>query len=114
VCGGAMADALPNLVKAMVPLIVQSPQVVAWFTRGTQFLLWLELVMALRPVAEAVHAHHVAGTVMVTKDGEVVASQRREDGVVVPLAEAPPRPREDQSMYSTQVASHVPPVHATA
>ena len=108
-CGGAFADNLENIVRKAVPLIAQSPDAVRWFTKGTTFLLWLDLVWALQPVAQAVYAHHIAATVMVLPDGRVVPSQRLEDGRVVPLSEVK-QARPDQSAYTTQVPGHVPDV----
>jgi hypothetical protein len=109
-CGGAFADNLDSIVRKAVPLICQSPEAVRWFTKGTTFLLWLDLVWALQPVAQAVHAHHVAGSVMLV-DGRAVASRRLDDGRVVPADQAPPQPHVDNSAYSTAtVTGHVPDV----
>ena len=111
-CGGAFADNLDNIVKKAVPLICQSPDAVRWFTKGTTFLLWLDLVWALQPVAQAVYAHHVAASVMILPDGRVVAAKRLEDGRIVPADQVPRQARPDVSQYTTQVAGHVPPVPA--
>lgn len=112
VCGTAFADNLDSIVRKAVPLIIQSPDAVRWFTKGATFLLWLDLVWALQPVAQAVYAHHVAATVMVLPDGTVVPAQRLDDGRIVPLGAVPQQARPDRSAYTTQVAGHVPPVPA--
>lgn len=111
-CGGAFADNLDNIVRKAVPLICQSPDAVRWFTKGTTFLLWLDLVWALQPVAQAVYAHHVAATVMILPDGRIVPAKRLEDGRIVPLESVPKQAPPDVSQYTTQVAGHVPPVPA--
>jgi hypothetical protein len=111
ICGGAFSDNLERVVKAAVPLIVQSPDAVRWFTKGATFILWLDLVWALQPVAQAVYAHHVQASVMVHPvTGEVVPSRRLDDGRVVPVAGGERAP--DMSAYTTEVAGHVPPVPA--
>jgi hypothetical protein len=108
VCGGAAVENLDLVVRKAVPLICQSPAAVAWFTKGTTFLLWLDLVWALQPIAVAAYSHHVAGTVMVLPDGRIVPSVRLEDGSVVPAEQAPAAPRPDYSAYTTHVPGHVP------
>lgn len=111
-CGGTFADNLDNIVRKAVPLIVQSPDAVKWFTKGTTFLLWLDLVWALQPVAQAVYAHHVAASVMVLPDGRVVPAVRLDDGRIVPADRAPQQAAPDLSAYTTEVNGHVPPVPA--
>jgi hypothetical protein len=111
-CGGTFAENLDNVVRKAVPLICQSPDAVRWFTKGTQFLLWLDLIWALQPIGQAVYAHHVAGSVMVLPDGRVVPSRRLDDGRVVPAEQAPGPP--DRSAYTTDPVGHVPDVHAAA
>jgi hypothetical protein len=110
VCGGALADNLDNVVRKAVPLIAQSPAAVAWFTRGATFMLWLDLAVALQPVAQAAYAHHVAGTVMALPDGTVVPAQRAPDGRLVPAGSVPAAAaaEPDWSAYTTQVNGHVP------
>lgn len=108
-CGNAFADNLDNIVARAVPILAQSAQVVGWFTKGTTFLLWFELVLALRPVADAVYAHHVSGTVMLDERGQPVASRKLEDGRVVPLSAAAQGAAPDRSAYTTNVGGHVPP-----
>jgi hypothetical protein len=57
-CGRAFADNVDNIVRKSVPLICQSPEAVRWFTRGTTFMLWMDLAVACQPVAVAVYRHH--------------------------------------------------------
>lgn len=113
-CGGAAADNLDNMVRKAVPLIIQSPDAVRWFTKGTQFLLWLDLIWAMQPVAQAVYAHHVAATVMLDpRTGQPIPAQRLDDGRIVPAGPGGPAPaRPDMSAYTTEVSGHVPPVPA--
>jgi hypothetical protein len=59
-CGGAFLQQVPDIRSAGVELICQSPDLVAWFTgTGGGFMLWLNLVTALQPVALTAWAHHV-------------------------------------------------------
>lgn len=113
ICGQAAADNLDNMVRKAVPLIIQSPDAVRWFTKGTQFLLWLDLIWAMQPVAQAVYAHHVAATVMLDpRTGQAIPAQRLDDGSIVPAGDAPRQARPDMSAYTTEVTGHVPPVPA--
>lgn len=107
VCGGAAADNLDNIVRKSVPLMIQSPQIVAWFTKGQTFMLWLDLAIAVQPVAQAVYAHHVAGSVMAV-DGQVVPARRGPDGRLHPAEPIPAGPPPDFSRYTTQVSGHIP------
>jgi Lsr2 len=96
-CGGAAAAAMPETIRAAVPLICQSPAAVAFFQRGTTWMLWLGLANALRPVAAAVYDHHLSPEARKRQEAE------REGGFVVEAAPAP-----DLGMYSTVVTGHVP------
>jgi Lsr2 len=107
-CGAAAADNIDNMVRKAVPLIAQSPAALKLLSEGGKWLLWLDFAFACQPVAAAVIAHHVTGSIMVTPTGHVVASRRLEDGRIVPLADAPPGPGPDNSAYTTQVRGHVP------
>lgn len=69
-CGGAYADSVPGLASAIAPLICQSPDLVRMLTKSSQFILWTNLLMAARPVATAVIAHHVMKTVELEKDDQ--------------------------------------------
>ena len=63
-CGGVFVQQVPPIREASVDLILQSPDLVAWFTGvGGGFMLALNLLVACQPVAAAVWAHHVAHTV---------------------------------------------------
>lgn len=106
-CGGVMGDNLDSIVRKATPLICQSPQAVKWFTEGGIYLLWLDLALAVQPVAVAAWRHHVAGTVTII-DGQPVPSRRGPDGRVVPLAQPAPQQAPDYSAYTTHVAGHVP------
>jgi len=60
-CGGTFVAQIPDIRAASVELICQSPDLVAWFTGvGGGFMLWLNLLTALQPVAMTAWAHHVA------------------------------------------------------
>jgi hypothetical protein len=73
-CGGAASDRLDKMIKTAVPLICQSPEAINLFTRGTTWVLWLEFLSAVMPVAGAVYQHHIAHTVeIVPADGDQAA-----------------------------------------
>lgn len=112
-CGQAFSDNLDVITKKAVPLICQSSEAVRWFTTGGVYLLWLDLLLALAPVAQVVYRHHLAGTITVV-NGRPVPARRLADGKVVPADHAPAEPAPDWSAYSTDVPGHVPPVQRVA
>lgn len=64
VCGGTFLGTEPNIRDAAVKLIVQSPDLVAWFTgTGGGFMLWLNLIMACQPVLMVIWAHHITHSI---------------------------------------------------
>jgi hypothetical protein len=63
-CGAVFVQQLPSTRSALVDLICQSPDLVAWFTGvGGGFMLYLNLLAALQPVAVTVWAHHIAHSI---------------------------------------------------
>jgi hypothetical protein len=112
-CGGAFSENVDVITQKAVPLILQSPEAVRWFTQGGKYLLWLDLLIALQPVAQTAYRHHLAGTITVV-DGRPVPSRHLADGKVVPLGQAEPEPPPDWSAYTTDVPGHVPPVQRAA
>lgn len=65
-CGGALRDNFQGIANAVVPLLCQSPRVVAFFTdTASDWMLWWKLAVAMAPVAAAVGRHHVLKTVEV-------------------------------------------------
>lgn len=59
VCGGALSDNAENIASKMVPLVCKSPELVQWFTKRGNFVLWLDLFMAFMPVFQTVAQHHL-------------------------------------------------------
>jgi hypothetical protein len=112
-CGGAFSENLDTITAKAVPLILQSPEAVRWFTQGGKYLLWLDLLIALQPVAQTAYRHHLAGTITVVQ-GRPVPARRLADGKVVPADHAPAEPAPDWSAYTTDVPGHVPPVQRVA
>lgn len=74
-CGGAFVQQAPAIREAALELILQSPDLVAWFTGvGGGFMLWLNLMMACQPVAMMVYAHHIAHSIELP-EGEQAAAR---------------------------------------
>jgi hypothetical protein len=76
-CARALGEAVPNIARKAAPLLCQSPQLVEWFSRASGFMQVTELLMAMKPVAVAIFAHHVTRSVQ-TKgaDGARQAEQK--------------------------------------
>lgn len=118
-CGGAAADNLDNVVRTAVPLICLSQDAVRFFTSATKFMLVWSFLAAVQPVAATVYQHHVTRTIAVLANGRIVHGTLQPDGTVewppdVGGQAAAAAPRPDYSAYTTQVAGHVPPVHAAS
>lgn len=70
-CGGAFVTSIPDIRPAMLELVCQSPDLVAWFTGvGGGFMLWLNLLTACQPVLYTVWAHHVAHAIEDQEQGQ--------------------------------------------
>lgn len=110
-CGGALAENLPQSIRAAVPLICQSETALRWLTEGGTYFLWLSLAQALAPAVTMGWRHHVSHTITVV-NGRAVPARRLPDGRIVPAADAPPEPQQDWSAYTTDIPGHVPPVRS--
>jgi len=75
-CGGAYAGQVDEIAVKMAPLVCLSPDLVRWFSKSSTFILWTELGIACRPVAEAVIAHHVTKRISLDSKGGVVEQKR--------------------------------------
>jgi hypothetical protein len=62
-CATALSDNGDKIAAKFVPIICKSPEMVKWFTKGGNYTAWLDLVMALFPVAQVVMAHHVTHSI---------------------------------------------------
>ena len=59
-CGSSFVNNTPDIADAMTDIIVDSPDLVRWFTgTGGSFMKYFKLLMALQPVAMTVVQHHV-------------------------------------------------------
>lgn len=68
-CGAALADAYEGTVDAVLPLLLRSKKVVAYFTGDkSDWLLWGKLAIALAPVGRAFAEHHVLRVVEIVRD----------------------------------------------
>lgn len=59
ICGNAILENTPNIAKALTPIICQSPGVVAWFSKTSNIMLYVNLAMAVAPVVMTVLNHHI-------------------------------------------------------
>jgi hypothetical protein len=71
-CGQAYADQVDEIALKMAPLICLSPDMVRWFAKSSTFIMWTELGIAVRPVVEAIIAHHVTKRIVLDSNGEAV------------------------------------------
>src|ERR1700677_1444675 len=74
-CGGAYSDQVDEIAVKMAPLICQSPDLVRWFSKSTTFIMWTELGIAVRPVVEAIIAHHVTKRIALDAQGQAFEQQ---------------------------------------
>jgi hypothetical protein len=60
VCGGTFVEQVPEMAQAWTNYVCQSPDLVNWFTgTGGSFMLLLDILASMWPVATVVMAHHV-------------------------------------------------------
>jgi hypothetical protein len=71
-CGQAYAGQVDEIAVKMAPLICLSPDMVRWFAKSSTFIMWTELGIAVRPVVEAIIAHHVTKRIALDSNGEAV------------------------------------------
>jgi hypothetical protein len=71
-CGQAYADQVDEIALKMAPLVCLSPDMVRWFAKSSTFIMWTELGIAVRPVVEAIIAHHVTKRIVLDSNGEAV------------------------------------------
>jgi len=81
VCGNAFLSNSPEIAKKLTPIICQSPDVVKWLTKSSNFILWIDLFMAMWPVAQMIFMHHIAKTI-----ADDIASQNGQAQHVPPNA----------------------------
>lgn len=62
VCGTSFAENSDVIAAKLVPIICKSPDLVRWFTKGGDYMLWFDLAMACLPVIKTMAAHHVFNT----------------------------------------------------
>lgn len=59
-CGTVIVEQVPEISDALVDIICESPDLVAFFTSGSSYMKYLALATALQPVAETAWGHHVS------------------------------------------------------
>jgi hypothetical protein len=62
-CGGQFLADAPAVADALVDIICDSPDLVAWFTSGGNYMKWLTLVTALQGTGVTLWRHHIAHSV---------------------------------------------------
>jgi hypothetical protein len=78
-CARALGEAVPGIARKAAPVMCHSPQLVEWFGRASGFMEVTELLMALKPVAVAVVAHHVTKSVQTTRDADGKTTEQEAD-----------------------------------
>jgi hypothetical protein len=63
ICFPVLLERTPQISAALTPIICQSPDMVKFFTKGSGFILWLNLAVTLWPVIQTILAHHVVKSV---------------------------------------------------
>jgi hypothetical protein len=74
-CGSVMEAQVSTVAARMTAIIMDHDDWVAWFVGSGGFMKWLMLATALKPVGEAIVAHHVFHT---AGDDEETARARQE------------------------------------
>ncbi len=63
-CGGVFMDQEPEIASALTDLIMDSPDLVEWFTgTGGNFMKFFRLAAACMPVGSMIWAHHVVHSI---------------------------------------------------
>jgi hypothetical protein len=62
-CGKAFKADVPQLSDALTDIICDSPDLVAWFTSGGNYMKWLNVVTALQGTGMAMWRHHIVHSV---------------------------------------------------
>ena len=58
-CGAVFLNQTPDIAKKLTPIVCQSPDVVKWLTKSSNFVLYIDLFMACWPVIQIMVAHHI-------------------------------------------------------
>jgi hypothetical protein len=67
-CGAAAAAIVPELSEAITDIVVDSADLVAWFTAGGSYMKWLTLLTIVQPVGVTMWQHHISHTIGDTDD----------------------------------------------
>lgn len=62
-CGTAATECVTPFSLALADIVVDSPDLVHWFTSGGNYLKWLTAVTAIQPLGMMVARHHITHTV---------------------------------------------------
>jgi hypothetical protein len=62
-CGTAASAAVPAFSAALADIVVDSVDLVNWFTAGGNYLKWLTLATTVAPVLQVVWGHHITHTI---------------------------------------------------
>jgi hypothetical protein len=63
VCGGAFMQNGDAVAAKLTPIICKSPEAVQWFRKSSNFMLYLDLMVACWPIFSAIFAHHISKSV---------------------------------------------------
>ena len=71
VCGGAFMQNGDAVAAKLTPIICKSPEAVQWFRKSSNFMLYLDLLVACWPIFTAIYAHHVAKSITNITDATI-------------------------------------------
>lgn len=72
ICFPVLLEQTPEISAKLTPIICQSPDMVKFFTKGSGFILWLNLAVSVWPVIQVIIAHHITQSVGMGHDGKPV------------------------------------------
>lgn len=59
-CANVLLENTPGIAEKLVPVICQSQDAVRWFRKTSGAVLYVDLLIAVMPVIQAIYTHHIA------------------------------------------------------
>ncbi len=67
VCGAVMLENSGKMAQALMPIMCQSPAVVKWFRSSTNYMMYINFLMACAPVFGSIYSHHLVKNSAITE-----------------------------------------------